>query len=315
MSSWISQGPSKRLVLGYRQAYPEGRFIQKTKPATVVSAYYETPSKHSVEQYKIWIRGFLESIPCYLVFFTEEPYKEFIEDCRRNYRDRTHIVVLNRAEWKAQQFGEGFWKKQFEMDDEKNIHRSTDLYKVWYEKKEFVKRAIELNPFNHTDFVWTDSGFFRSGSDYISLVKDNYPDANRIPTDKILMLNYWPFTLRDNVETHGIIGGGSGKPRIGGGIVAAHKDVWRKYDIIYDEIVVKYNKANLFIGKEQTIMASIVLNHKDLVSLLELKPICQEMWFYLGLWLGVNEKIYKLFMSDRTNQLKRTYKQLLDVSV
>ena len=80
-------------------------------------------------------------------------------------------------------------------------------------------------------------------------------------------------------------------------------------------MIQKYIKADLYIGMDQSVMASIVLNHKDLVSLLELKPICPEMWFYLGLWLGVNEKVYKLFMSDRTNQLKRTYKQLLDVSV
>jgi len=312
MSSWISQGSYRKTVLGYRQPYPEGVFTQKTKPATVVSAYYEMPSKHSVEQYKIWIRIFLESIPCYLVFFTEEPYREFIEDCRKNYKDRTHIIILERSKWKANSFGEEFWQKQFEKCEEKALHKSSELLKVWYEKKEFVKRAIELNPFNHEDFVWTDAGFLGRRQEIINLIKE-YPNANRIPTNKILMLNYWPFTLKDNTEIHGIVGGGSGKPRIQGAIVAAHKYILFKYDVLYDSMIQKYIKADLYIGMDQSVMASIALNHKDLVSLLELKPICQEMWFYLGLWLGVNEKIYKLFMSDRTNQLKRTYKQLLDV--
>ena len=314
MSSWIQQGTSRRIILGYRQAYPEGKFIQKVKPATVVSAYYEMPSKHSIEQYKIWIRAFLEAIPCYLVFFTEEPYKEFIEDCRRDYKDRTTIIILERSKWKANSFGEVFWEKQFEKCEEKPLHKSSELLKVWYEKKEFVKRAIELNPFNHEDFVWTDAGFLGRRPEIINLIKE-YPNTNRIPINKILMLNYWPFTLKDNTEIYGIIGGGSGKPRIQGAIIAAHKDIWFKYDILYDSMIQKYIKADLYIGMDQSVMASIVLNHKDLVSLLELKPICPEMWFYLGLWLGVNEKVYNLFMSDRTNQLKRTYKQLLDVSV
>ena len=312
MSSWISQGPSRRIILGYRQAYPEGKFIEKTKPATVVSAYYQMPSKHSIEQYKIWIRSFLESISCYLVFFTDNTSKEFIEDCRKDYKDKTHIVILDRNSWKAQTFGEEFWQKQFEKCEEKTIHKSPELLKVWYEKKEFVKRAIELNPFNHEDFVWTDAGFLARRPEVINLIKD-YPNANRIPTNRILMLNYWPFTLRDNIELHGIIGGGSGKPRIQGAIIAAHKDIWYKYDTAYDLMIQKYIKADLYIGMDQSIMASIVLNHKELVSLLELKPISPEPWFYLGLWLGVNERLYKLFNSDKTNQLKKSYKQLLDV--
>lgn len=312
MTSWLSQGPSKKIVLGYRQKYPEGKFIQKTKPATVVSAYYEMPSKHSVEQYKIWIRIFLESIPCYLVFFTEEPYKEFIEDCRKLYKDRTHIIVLDRSQWKANNFSKEFWDNQFDKCEEKTLHKSSELLKIWYEKKEFVKRAIEINPFDHEDFIWNDAGFLGRRPELLKLIK-NYPNANRIPTNRILMLNYWPFTLKDNEETYSIIGGGSGKPRIQGAILAAHKDIWFKYDILYDSMIKKYLQADLYIGMDQSIMASITLNHKDIVSLVELKTICPEPWFYLGLWLGANDKLYSLFMSDRTNSLKKSYKQMLGI--
>jgi len=312
MSSWVSTLPSKRIILGYRQKYPEGKFIVKTKEATVVSSYYEFNSKHTVEQYKIWIRLFLESISCYLVFFTDLKSKDFIEDCRKLYKDKTHIIILDKSEWNANKYGEEIWNKQFEKDDEKGIHKSPELYKIWYEKKEFVKKAIELNPFNHDDFVWTDAGFLGRRPEIIQLIK-NYPNANRIPTNKMLMLNYFPFTLKDNIEMHGIIGGGSGKPRIQGAIMGGHKDVWYKYDTIYDSMIQKYIKADLFMGKDQTIMASIVLNHKDIISLLELKDICPESWFYLGLFLGVNEKLYSLFMSEKDNSVKKTYKQMLNI--
>jgi len=300
---------TKKITLGYRQEYPEGKFIEKTKEATVVSAYYEMPSKHSINNYKEWIRLFLESIPCYLVFFTEEPYREFIEDCRRNYKDKTHIIILDRSLWKANKFEDKYWKNQQIKDDERELHKSIDLYKIWYEKKEFVKRAIELNPFNHEDFVWTDAGFIGRRSELISLVKE-YPKANRIPTNRILMLNYWPFSLKDNTIKNDIMGGGSGRPRIQGAIIAGHKDMWKKYDILYDKMIEKYNKADLFTGKDQTIMASITLENRDFISLLELKPISPESWFYLVLWLGVNDNLYSVFSSNKTNTIKKTYKEL-----
>jgi hypothetical protein len=41
---------NKKITLRYRQEYPEGQFIEKTKEATVVSAYYEMPSKHTIKK-------------------------------------------------------------------------------------------------------------------------------------------------------------------------------------------------------------------------------------------------------------------------
>ena len=106
------------------------------------------------------------------------------------------------------------------------------------------------------------------------------------------------------------MGGGSGKPRIQGAILAGHKDMWKKYDILYDKMIDKYNKADLFTGKDQTIMASITLENRDFISLLELKPISPESWFYLALWLGVNDNLYSVLGSNKTNTIKKTYKEL-----
>ena len=64
MTSWIQVNKSKMSTYrsGYYQVEPEGIFKSKTMPATVVSAFYEMPSKESVEKYKEWMRYFLRNI-------------------------------------------------------------------------------------------------------------------------------------------------------------------------------------------------------------------------------------------------------------
>jgi len=314
MSSWGSKAPKRRIRLGYHQVKPLGTFTQKTLPATVVSAYYEMPSKYSKEEYRTWIRLFLEHCEAHILFFCEESFKPFVEVCRSHFPDRTHIQILDRSEWIANSaFSQTFWETQYAIDPENKYH-SVDLYKVWYEKKEFVKRAIALNPWNHTDFVWTDAGILRSEG-LCRLVEKEFPHPERIPTDRILLLNVGEFTEKDNaIQTiNGIPfrGGALGKMRIGGGIVAGSIESWKRYDRLYESIIDKYIQAKLFIGKEQIIMATLVLEHPDTVSLVEPKPICPEFWFYLLVWLGASSKLYNRMISDNTNIIRYSYEDLL----
>jgi hypothetical protein len=314
MSSWARAQPraTSTLRLGYYQALPEGRFTAKEKPATVVSAYYEMKSKYSVETYRAWIRDFLEQVPCHLVFFTEAATAPFIEDCRRAWPERTRVIVLPRTEWAAAtRFPAGFWQAQHGMDPEKGIH-SPELYQVWYEKKEFVRRAIELNPFDHDDFVWTDAGAIRN-PDLLAILRDRYPVAARIPTDRMLLLNYWPYVAADDIA-HSFGGvsmlGGIDKPRIGGGILAANRATWDWWNHVYDETVERYRRAGLFIGKDQTLMSTIVLENRGRVSLLDLRKIAPEPWFYLLWWLGCSDKLYALCRSGAAQKEKWTYARL-----
>jgi hypothetical protein len=145
MSSWSSTSIRKKIRLGYYQPIPFGRFVKKSLPPTVVSAYYQMNSKYSIHHYLNWIRLFLQNSHAHIIFFCEESLKVFIEECRLNFKDRTLIQVVDRKDWTANtKFSQDFWLNQHIMDPEKEYH-SVDLYKVWYEKKEFIKRAIELS--------------------------------------------------------------------------------------------------------------------------------------------------------------------------
>ena len=316
MTSWIHGTVPKKSTYrsGYFQETPEGVFMNKTKEATVVSAFYEMPSKYTLDTYKVWMKYFLTSTPCHLVFFCEDSMREFIEECRADYMDRTRIIVLPREEWVAnKRFSKSFWDKQFVMDPEKEVHRSSDLYKVWYEKKEFVKRATELNPFEHDDFIWMDAGSVRSES--FAQLLTNFPQASRIPTNRILLLNVQQLSKQDNLvfnfEKGVKIQGVGGRARIGGGVIAASVRMWNQFSKVFDSVFDKYVSANLFVGKDQTILATLVLENRRLVSLVEPKPLFGDPWFNLILYLGVNKKLFEMFNDASKSSVRKSYDELL----
>lgn len=304
MSSWGSYTPPPRL--GYYQELPFGTFVKKENPATVVSAYYQLRTKKwTNNQYKVWIEQFL-SLPTFLIFFTSKELEPWILKCREKYNSKTFIIVLPEEEWTSTtKFPTGFWESQHEIDPEKNLH-SPELYKVWYEKKEFVKRAIKLNPWNHNDFVWTDAGICREPQ-LIPFLQD-FPVADRIPIDRILMNNTSPFTRRDESSLI------RGKERIGAGIFAASVPVWNWFIQEYDIVLEKYIQQNIFCGKEQDIVSSLVLLNKDKVSLLDVKPITINKWFYLFHYLGANARLFQTFRNRNLYKTTKTLQDYINIS-
>lgn len=313
MSSWNAGLPRKRIRLGLYQPTPAGRFTTKELPATVVSAYYPLQkSKYTYDHYNKWLRLFLTNCEAHMVIFTNAETAPFLESCRSNFPTKTKVVILEPNEWTATtQFPADFWENQHAIDKESNIH-SPELYKVWFEKKEFVKRAIEMNPWNHTDFVWCDAGICRSES--LSKLMKRFPVSSRIPTDKILLCNVGEYTEKDEQVKYinGIPfqGGASGSMRIGGGIVAASVSMWTIYDKIYTDTMNKYIQANVFCGKEQNVLETMVLEYRNHISLVAPERIGPEVWFYLALWLSVGENAFKRMNHPVQKQTQMTYEQL-----
>ena len=302
----------KTIRLGYRQILPEGRFILKDTPATVVSAYYEMPSKYNLESYRTWIRLLLENVPFHLIFYTEQTLDPFIQDCRRDYQDRTIIIVLPREKWVAnEKYSQDVWNSLHSQDPEASMH-NPELYKIWFEKNQFVKRAMELNPFDHTDFVWMDAGICRYTT-LLNLIK-GFPVASRIPTDRIMLLNVMPFSQKDEIPSyaggHTFLGGIASKPRIGGGIIAGSVSSWKHYMNLFDITLEKYRNAGLFWGKDQDIMKTIVIENKSSVSLIEVKPIAPESWFYSILYLGCSDFLFGILRDEKRNSKRKSYEEM-----
>ena len=227
--------------------------------------------------------------------------------------DKTRIIILDKSEWVSNtKIDARVWTDSLEKDPEKDIH-TIDLYKIWHEKKEFLRRAINLNPFNHDDFVWADAGICRDP--YLAKLIKDFPKASRIPTDRVMLLNISPFTIDDyNIDQYkdySIKGNFLNKDRIGGGIIAGPAKYILLWADLYDKVFNKYVSAGRFVGKDQSIMATVFLENKHMVSLVAVNKIMKEQWFYLLFYLGVNDRLFS-YISRGSIKLHQSYEALLD---
>jgi hypothetical protein len=250
----------------------------------VVTAFYIIPSKSSVEQYLAWIEPFFREMPFNLVIFTETPLSPIFKIFREKWTDRTLIVELSLTEFNAFKKWKRFmWEEALQKDAEisRGIKHSVELYSTWYEKKEFVLRAIELKAFGADRFVWCDAGILRFPT-WLPHIQ-RFPMTEYIPRGMMTLLNLVDFNQDETVDTVF-----QDKNRIGGGIQAADIETWKWWSIQYDSMMVKYQLSNRFVGKDQSLMASLCLLHQNRVNLVRPHPSMDEhtKWFWLLLYLS-----------------------------
>lgn len=307
MTSWINSS-GKQFNTAYRQVLPEGKFSNDNGGVTVVSAFYIMKSHHTFDEYKIWLRLFLENIPCNLIFYTEEALVPFIRECRRAYEDNTDVIVIPKHEWIAnKRFPKTAWEDLLKLDTSEN---STDFYKIHYEKKEFIRRAIAANPFGDKNYMWVNAGICKS-PDIINLIK-RFPISSRIPTNKIMLYNITPFDYNDEkprVYGSEVILGVRNKNRICSNIMAGPADRWLEFFNLYDSTIGKFIRAKLFWGLDQSILACLVVENKINISLIEYKNVIPDEWRgqYALLYLGCPDTVYK---SLRESSKKNTQQEI-----
>jgi hypothetical protein len=254
---------------------------------TVVSAYYKMQSKCSHDTYMNWINNFMH-LECDMVFYTDQ---ETLADLRESARlaDKKNIIftVAPKNEWVAYtKYGEDFWQRQKTIDTDNTqagpMH-SPDLYCVWYEKKHFVLRTIESNPYDSEYFIWCDAGAVRE-SGWLDDVKKFGCNTIKIkspPRDKIVLLNIKPYTTADmeHFNMHNVMP--SNKDLIGGGIQGAYHDMWQKWSDIYDAKLQEMNQMGKFVGKDQDILNILAITEPTVVCVVCSNTSLPDRWFTL----------------------------------
>ena len=252
---------------------------------TVVTAYYPIQSKYRAEEYLNWIAKFWPFIPCRLVLYTEP---ELVRMCEKLVSSREHSLVVGCALRSLQAFNKlsyTAWIETGRLDKEKG--HSPELYGLWYEKKEFVLRTIETNPFSSDRFVWCDGGIGRY-PEWIPRLQ-RFPVRSLIPSDRMLLLQIDPLNeVLCAVDEWGIPGQFDAVCTFGGGILASGSEGWKRWSKAYDAMLLRYHLAGRFIGKDQNIMASLMVEEPSLGAVVRrpavLGPI--QGWFYLLLFLS-----------------------------
>ena len=263
---------------------------------TVVSAFYLMPSKFSVSKYLAWMRQFWPATDCALVFFTDSASAPAVaEVLATRPKERTLLIVQPFEEltgW-SQWPGKAVWESAEELDTEMSVGHSPELYSIWYEKKEFVRRVIKANPFKSEWFVWCDAGVGRGDG----WATPGWPMAERIPRGRMLLLQIGAFQQEDWVQAgakEGARGEFGSRCTVGGGILASDAAGWKRWSDAYDAMLRRYLERGWFVGKDQNIMASAVLADPTLAVLIRAPSSLGTvgMWFYFLLFLAGKSAVF-----------------------
>jgi hypothetical protein len=252
---------------------------------TIITCYYKFPSKHRYESYDQWMSNFLTTVETPMVIYTDDQSIQKITQLCEWRKNNT--IIVNKpllSTFCAQQQYLDYWNKDWQRDPEKRIH-NPNLYIIWNEKSNFVKEAIQQNYFKTDYFCWCDIGCFRT-SNQVSKYR-NFPDILKLTSnDKIHLLNIGAFESDEYQYVEKIKKGTSPmknifllKHRIGGTIFLGHVNAWAKWIPLFYSTMELFMKHNTFTGKDQDIMAMIVLLYPELVHLI--KPPDSNGWFYL----------------------------------
>lgn len=249
------------------------------KKATIVTGYFQLKfSKSPDEKYKEWMKNML-AINNPMVIFCDEESEPIIRNMRISNKDFTVIIVTKYDEFYSYQYINHFYEN-YRIDTERNIGHNPFLYMIWAEKTNFLKRAIELNPFQSDYFLWVDIGCFRKqNTEYL-----NWPNPYKIANldkSKILLLSVVPFTPAElsttslsNLPSFQFVNR-IGATMFGGGIDALLN--WHK---LYYNMLEFFIMTNRFIGKDQSIMNSVYLLNRDMFHLVLWANECTDPFEY-----------------------------------
>lgn len=251
---------------------------------TIVSCFYLLDkSKHKELNYVLWMINFFKIKTPKIIFTDKKTFDKLFISI--NQPSIKFIIYEIEEFFVSSLLNKNQWNKQHENDNEWYIH-NPNLYKIWNEKTEMLKKAINSNYFNSDFFLWCDVGCFRENNTINKFI--NWPNKEKLELykKKLTVLNIDNF-LFEELNSKSLVDF-SKKNRIGGGIFGGHKEVCLKWHEEYYNMFNKFIQNSVFLGKDQSIMANIHIkslqsndNFINCVELPDKYKNKQERWFYL----------------------------------
>lgn len=250
---------------------------------TIVSAFIEISSKHTKEEYYVWMTHLLK-YKGPMVLFIDTKNFNFVNNLRKGLP--TKIILTQLTDLSTFKFKGRFNHHlgTYYIDDSMHKKINMDEYSmIICEKPNFLKRAMDLNEFNTPYFLWLDMGYLRCGATF----PDDWPnlDKLRIMDDKIVIMSLMnknclredkprKYTYSD--PPHGVM--------VSGGIMGSHtKNINRFHTIFYQKLEDIINQTNEWAGMEQFILSHIYCENQQLFYNIKAKRhklVKNNPWFY-----------------------------------
>lgn len=247
--------------------------------ATVVTAYYQLKHRYSMRSpcsavaydpknpYIAWIKN-LFKLQANIIIFTDVGTYEGVLKPITDATEKKNISVqiLERTEFYATSRLGINWKQQYCLDREREVH-TPDVYDVWTQKVDFVRRALDVAEFKSDWYAWVDVGCFRGFYDY-DYVFLTFPSTRRMVPSKInvnLITQLRPeeIALRRYHTEGGFV------PNLRRDVVAAtclagDRTAWAQFHTVYYDTVKRYHDQGFFVGREETIYTKCLIIYPEL---------------------------------------------------
>lgn len=231
--------------------YPAGR---DGPIATLVTAFYQMSSKHPPRMYQKNSGQLLSTADPMIIFC--EPESSWVDFFIEQRKHAPTIVVPLAADdlrLKRHFPQETFWKRQYEIDPEGPTHHkgvNTMLYVIWDEKLVLLHSAAMLNPFNTTQFVWVDTGYWRNPAPHMyrqSAVRVDVT-AEGVDPGKVLLFQMIPY----NYNREAVISGN--QVLVGGNCFAGTYDGISNLYAAFYETFWTMAATGEFVGSDQKVL-------------------------------------------------------------
>jgi hypothetical protein len=136
-------------------------------PSTVVTGYFRTSSKHSSSDYNTWIPNMLSTLDA-MVVFTDPTFVDTVRSLRQHALNATVVISMSLEDLPIAQLCTAqysppalFWQHQLDIDPERHLHKSYQLFWIWLSKTWFMNEATRHNFFQSDFFMYSDIGCYR----------------------------------------------------------------------------------------------------------------------------------------------------------
>jgi len=305
-------------TFGYINYFNEPKYKNQSNDVIFVTAYFESDNKQgNNEIYYTWMKNLLQNLHQPLIIYTDyRSYKKIVE--LRGYLMNKTIIYLTSLDELYMSKYNNILEYHQTIDKEKHIH-NINLYKIWNEKINFVKKSIDNKTFNGEYYIWIDIGFFRDKN--CNTLLKHFPDIQKIKNEineKVGILQISPISDKyshliheencQNVLTKNDLN--DEICTVGGGFLIFHKNNIYKIHKLYFELMDKYIAKNRFIGKDQILYANLTITHPELFKIIikdynnKYELYQPDIWFYMfNHFLPVKPIVSSFIMGGLCNQL------------
>ena len=226
---------------------------------TIVTGYQRIKSKHRFSDYNYWLNNLLKVNKSMIFFLDKSIAPKIIFKRPKEYLNKTIWIFASIKEFYSYKNFYNDFKNSYLIDVEHFRHNAL-LYTTWAEKCIFLKKAAMKNYFNSKCFYWVDAGNFRNESEIDKYInwpssKKCYEDGRVIINEKLKVSNYikegvksFDFNIHREFQKH---------YNVDASTFGGQREFVINFSDAYYDTIRLFIKNNIFIGKEQNIMAYV----------------------------------------------------------